>query len=147
MFSYFSDLIDYSKNFSFAKPLFVSLSALPWRFESDSDDDKNTGSPNGDTEVIVEEKTDEPSPYAVILHNDDYTTMDFVIEVLMKFFHKNKQEAVHLMLSVHHKGSAVAGIYSFEIAETKADQVMRHAKAHGFPLRCSIEPLNKREDV
>ena len=94
--------------------------------------------------VVVEEKrpdVDEPSKFAVVLHNDDYTTMEFVIEVLVQFFQKNQQEASQVMLKVHQHGSGLAGIYSFEIAETKVAQVLQHAKTKGFPLRCTVEPL------
>lgn len=82
----------------------------------------------------------EPPRYVVWLLNDDYTTMDFVIEILMKFFKKNKEEAAHIMLEVHHHGRGVAGIYSLEIAETKAEQVHDYAKSRGFPLRCEVNP-------
>ena len=77
---------------------------------------------------------------AVLLHNDDFTTMEFVIEVLAKFFRKNADEAAKIMLSVHYNGSGVAGIYPAEIAETKVSQVTDYAKAHGFPLKVTAEP-------
>lgn len=81
----------------------------------------------------------EPSRYAVVLHNDDYTTMEFVIEVLRRFFGKTGEDAARIMLKVHNEGRGVAGIYGFDIAETKAAQVEEHAKAHGYPLKCSVE--------
>ena len=92
--------------------------------------------------VAIEEeiKVEEPPKYAVLLHNDDYTTMEFVIEVLAKFFRKNADEATQIMLSVHHNGSGVAGIYPAEIAETKVSQVTDYAQAHGFPLKVTAEP-------
>lgn len=77
---------------------------------------------------------------AVLLHNDDYTTMEFVIEVLIRFFRRTPEEAVKIMLSVHEKGSGVAGIYPAEIAETKVAQVTEYAKAQGYPLRLTVEP-------
>ena len=83
----------------------------------------------------------EPPKYAVILHNDDYTTMEFVIEVLQRFFQKTHEEATRIMLSVHHQGKGVAGIYSFEIAETKVMQVTKHARQNGHPLMCTAEPV------
>lgn len=80
-----------------------------------------------------------PSRFAVLLHNDDYTTMEFVIEVLQRFFHKNGDDATEIMLRVHHQGKGVAGIYSFEIAETKVQQVNEFARSRGFPLKSSLE--------
>jgi ATP-dependent Clp protease adaptor protein ClpS len=82
----------------------------------------------------------EPPFYGVVLHNDDYTTMEFVIEVLRKYFHKRNEEAMQIMLKVHEQGKAIAGLYHLEIAETKVVQVHEYARAHGFPLKCSIEP-------
>jgi ATP-dependent Clp protease adaptor protein ClpS len=82
----------------------------------------------------------EPPHFAVILHNDDYTTMEFVISVLKKFFQKKEDEAVQIMLQVHQKGKGIAGIYSYEIAETKVMQVHEYAKSKGYPLMCSTEP-------
>ena len=95
-------------------------------------------------EVAIEEgkpKLKEPPKFAVILHNDDYTTMEFVVEVLQKFFHKNQQEAVEITMKIHHLGHGVAGIYSREIAETKAQQVNDEARTRGFPLKCTSEPM------
>ena len=83
----------------------------------------------------------EPGRYAVFLLNDDYTTMEFVVEVLLHFFHKSEAEAVQIMLQIHQQGKGVAGIYSFEIAETKSNQVHTFARARGFPLACSVEPV------
>lgn len=80
-----------------------------------------------------------PPKYAVILHNDDYTTMEFVVEVLQRFFHKRGEEAVQVMLQVHQQGQGVAGVYGHEIAETKAEQVNDYARAQGFPLKCSVQ--------
>lgn len=96
---------------------------------------------------IVEEKTQsrdqdalqEPPLYRVLLHNDDYTTMDFVVMVLQTVFHKNTEEATRIMLNVHHQGIGIAGIYTREIAETKVAIVHQMAKQHQFPLRCSLE--------
>ena len=82
----------------------------------------------------------EPPKMAVLLHNDDYTSMEFVIEVLIRFFKRTAEESVKIMLSVHERGSGVAGIYPAEIAETKVNQVMEYAKASGFPLRATVEP-------
>ena len=95
-------------------------------------------------ELAVEEgrpKLKEPSKHAVLLHNDDYTTMEFVIEVLRRFFQKTGEEATHIMLRVHQQGKGVAGIYTSDIAETKVVQVHEYAQSQGFPLKCSSEPV------
>jgi ATP-dependent Clp protease adaptor protein ClpS len=78
--------------------------------------------------------------YRVLFHNDDYTTMEFVVLVLMKFFHKTETEATHIMLSIHHKGMGVAGVYTKDVAETKVAQVGDYAKGHGMPLLVTAEP-------
>jgi len=82
-----------------------------------------------------------PSMYQVLMHNDDYTTMDFVVEVLEKVFRKSVTEANQIMLNIHHKGHGVCGIYPFEVAETKISQVHSLARNTGFPLRCSLEKV------
>lgn len=79
--------------------------------------------------------------YAVLLHNDDYTTMEFVIEVLSTFFGKSEDEAMAIMLQVHHQGRGVCGAYPFEIAETKVVQVSECARSRGYPLKCTMEEL------
>jgi ATP-dependent Clp protease adaptor protein ClpS len=84
-------------------------------------------------------KTKLPRMYKVILFNDDYTTMEFVIEVLQQFFTMNRERALQIMLKVHNEGSAVCGIYSRDVAETKVTQITEFAKQHGHPLRCSME--------
>jgi len=78
--------------------------------------------------------------YMVVFHNDDYTTKDFVVHVLMKFFYLSETESTHIMLSVHHKGYGVAGVFSRDIAETKALQVCQYAKQHQMPLKVTAEP-------
>lgn len=83
----------------------------------------------------------EPPRYAVFLHNDDYTTMEFVVEVLTLDFSRPYEEAMALMLKVHEEGKAVAGIYPFEIAESKVAKVTGKARASGFPLKLTLEPV------
>ncbi|MBD8512359.1 ATP-dependent Clp protease adapter ClpS [Photobacterium sp. WH77] len=80
-----------------------------------------------------------PSMYKVILNNDDYTPMDFVIEVLQKFFSMDLERATQLMLAVHYEGKAVCGIFTAEVAETKVAQVMMYAREHEHPLLCTME--------
>ena len=84
-------------------------------------------------------KTKYPKKYKVFLLNDDYTSMDFVIDVLMSIFHKEHEDAKKIMLEVHEKGKGLCGIYSFEVAETKVIQVKRKAKDNGFPLKALLE--------
>lgn len=81
-----------------------------------------------------------PPMYRVLLLNDDYTPMDFVVDVLRTVFHKSPAEAERIMLNVHEKGSGLCGIYTFETAETKVSRVRTKAKSAGFPLRCTMEP-------
>jgi ATP-dependent Clp protease adaptor protein ClpS len=80
-----------------------------------------------------------PRLYKVLLHNDDYTTMEFVIEVLQDIFAKSPAEAFRIMMHVHERGIGVCGAYPYEIAETKVAQVRERARGQGFPLRASVE--------
>jgi ATP-dependent Clp protease adaptor protein ClpS len=93
-------------------------------------------------DVELEDKPISANPrrYRVIFHNDDYTTQEFVVYVLMRFFHKSESEAQHIMLTVHFKGAAVAGVYTRDVAETKAQQVMDLARERGMPLMLTTEP-------
>lgn len=94
----------------------------------------------GDLATQKKSRVEKVRRYKVVLHNDNYTTQEFVVLVLKKFFQKDEAEATYIMLSVHHKGSGVAGVYTKDIAETKVAQVMSFAKEHGMPLRLSAEP-------
>ncbi len=100
------------------------------------DDDKE-----GRTGLVTKTrpKTKKPSLYRVLLLNDDYTPMEFVIIVLQKFFGKGQDEAARIMLMVHHKGSGICGVYTYEVAETKVTQVIDFARQHGHPLQCTME--------
>ncbi|QQO07924.1 ATP-dependent Clp protease adapter ClpS [Breznakiella homolactica] len=89
----------------------------------------------------IEEQLKEPEEFRVILLNDDYTTMDFVVEVLMHIFHKSLEDATRIMLDVHLKGRGMVGIYTYDIALTKADQVHSLARQNEFPLRCLVEKV------
>lgn len=80
-----------------------------------------------------------PSLYKVLLHNDDYTTMEFVVEVLRRVFKKSFEEATMIMLNVHRSGMGVCGVFTYEIAETKVDMVSALARERGFPLKCTME--------
>ncbi|MBI3557963.1 MAG: ATP-dependent Clp protease adapter ClpS [Deltaproteobacteria bacterium] len=106
------------------------------------DEDGSESEHDGDVAVDAAKPTlKEPPKFAVYLHNDDYTTMEFVIEVLARFFRKNHEEAVKIMLKVHHEGRGVAGVFTREIAETKVDQVTEYAKTHSHPLLCTAEEI------
>ena len=87
----------------------------------------------------VKKKVQPPPMYKVLLNNDDYTPMDFVIDVLMRFFNMDAEKANQLMLTVHYRGKAVCGIFTAEIAETKVMQVNQYARKHQHPLMCSME--------
>jgi ATP-dependent Clp protease adaptor protein ClpS len=90
-------------------------------------------------------KVERPKLYEVLLHNDDYTTQEFVVYVLMKFFQHDETAATQIMLHVHTKGIGVAGVYTYDIAETKANQVMRFAREHEMPLQCSVRRQSGNE--
>lgn len=95
----------------------------------------------GETGVVTKTrpKTEKPPLYKVLLLNDDYTPMEFVVHVLERFFGITNQQAVDIMLTVHKKGVAVVGVFSFEIAETKVTQVMDYARRNQHPLQCTME--------
>ena len=90
-------------------------------------------------ELSSELSLKEPKQYLVLLLNDDYTSMDFVIDVLMNIFHKTYQEAEQIMLDVHRKDKGVCGVYTYEVAETKVMQVSKLAREQGFPLKATME--------
>jgi ATP-dependent Clp protease adaptor protein ClpS len=95
----------------------------------------------GGMDEEVQEIVKEPPMFKVLLLNDDYTTMEFVVEVLMGVFAKTLEAATEIMLNVHQKGIGVCGVYPLEIAETKVDTVHSLAKERGFPLRCTLEEV------
>jgi ATP-dependent Clp protease adaptor protein ClpS len=103
---------------------------------SDNDDDFG-----GDSSVALETrpKTKRPPLYKVMLLNDDYTPMEFVVHILERFFGMNHSQAFEIMLTVHKKGVAIVGVFSHEIAETKVTQVMDFARRHQHPLQCTME--------
>jgi ATP-dependent Clp protease adaptor protein ClpS len=96
---------------------------------------------DGGTSVLTRTapKTKKPSRYKVLLLNDDYTPMEFVVLVLQQFFGKTSEDAYAIMMHVHQKGVGVCGVYTFEVAETKVTQVMDFAKQNGHPLQCTLE--------
>ncbi len=104
--------------------------------------DSQEGAGDPGIAVADETKVEEPKMYKVMLHNDDYTTMEFVIHVLMKFFNKNYDDAHGVMLKVHHEGVGLCGIYTFEVAESKSAKVNKYSRGKGHPLKSSIEPCD-----
>ena len=101
------------------------------------DDGRRDG--QGDTIVVTRTKTKKPSMYKVLLLNDDYTPMEFVVHILERFFAKGREEATRIMLHVHQTGVGVCGVYTYEVAETKVTQVMDFARQHQHPLQCTME--------
>jgi ATP-dependent Clp protease adaptor protein ClpS len=92
------------------------------------------------TESETRDELKRPSLYKVLMHNDNYTTREFVVEVLRSVFHHTETTATRIMLHVHHQGVGVAGVYPFEVAETKARKTEELAREHDFPLRLTLEP-------
>lgn len=110
----------------------------------DGNDDSSDGNNNGTgpgTGVVTKArpKTKKPSLYKVLLLNDDYTPMEFVVHILEQIFNKNRDEAVQIMLHVHRHGVGVCGVFTFEVAETKVAQVIEFARRHEHPLQCTME--------
>ncbi|UZP68463.1 ATP-dependent Clp protease adaptor ClpS [Desulfovibrio mangrovi] len=97
--------------------------------------------PDRQDQLLLDEDLQEPRKFKVLLHNDDYTTMEFVIAILVQVFRKTVQQATAIMLSVHEKGIGECGVYTAEVAETKVAIVHARARKEGFPLRCSMEEV------
>ena len=92
-----------------------------------------------ETESITHDVVTEPPMFRVLLHNDDFTTMDFVVQIVMGVFNKTFEEAAQIMLNVHRKGIGLCGVYTYEVAETKVDTVHSLARQHQYPLKCTME--------
>lgn len=95
--------------------------------------------PNTGVVVKTKPKTKKPSMYKVLMLNDDYTPMEFVVHVLERFFGKSREEATRIMLHVHRRGVGLCGVFTYEVAETKVTQVMDFARQHQHPLQCTLE--------
>jgi len=102
----------------------------------------NSDAPDRESEISVRERneTARPRRFAVVFHNDDYTTREFVVAVLVDLFNKTPTEATQIMLQVHYRGSGVAGVYSRDVAETKVEKVTQRAREAGHPLKVTAEP-------
>ena len=126
---------------------FLPLRGCPVR-ASDEDDDGGIGVNDGDGDDLggqvgvatkTRTRTKKPSQYKVLMLNDDYTPMEFVVMVLKRFFRMNLDQATRVMLHVHQKGVGVCGVYPYEVAETKVNQVMDCARENQHPLQCTLE--------
>jgi ATP-dependent Clp protease adaptor protein ClpS len=110
--------------------------------QNDGDDEgggPGDGRPGTGTVVKARAKTKKPSMYRVLLLNDDYTPMEFVVHILERFFNKSREAATEIMLHVHQRGVGVCGIYTYEVAETKVAQTIEFARRHQHPLQCTME--------
>jgi ATP-dependent Clp protease adaptor protein ClpS len=116
-----------------------SIAAFRSRMANDDNRSGGTGGPATSVITKVKPKTKRPSLYRVLILNDDYTPMEFVVHVLEKFFQKDAEAANKIMLHVHHHGIGECGIFTYEIAETKVTQVMDFARKHQHPLQCVME--------
>ena len=114
----------------------VAMTAVAPACGTDRRDDNGTS-----TGVVVKAKpkTKKPSMYKVLMLNDDYTPMEFVVHILERFFQKSREEATRIMMHVHRRGVGVCGVYTYEVAETKVTQVMDFARNHQHPLQCTME--------
>ena len=115
------------------------LKSVPFAGSNDDDNDRDDGDTGTGVATRTRSKTKKPNLYKVLLLNDDYTPMEFVIHVLERFFNKGRDEATRIMLHVHQKGVGVCGVFTFEVAETKVTQVMDFARQHQHPLQCTME--------
>ena len=135
--SFWCDRIDGERGLQSPPP--ISYFSLMQIYMAQDDDDKNDGRPGVGLATRTRPKTKKPSLYKVLLLNDDYTPMEFVVHVLERFFQKNREEATRIMLHVHRRGVGVCGVFTYEIAETKVTQVMDLARQNQHPLQCTIE--------
>jgi ATP-dependent Clp protease adaptor protein ClpS len=144
---------DALRNTAMTQPLFFKASTgvqdravrlrrgFPARAAGNDDNAKGPGDGRTTTGVVVKPrpKVKKPSMYKVLMLNDDYTPMEFVVHVLERFFAKSTEEATRIMLHVHQKGVGVCGVYTFEVAETKVNQTMELARKNQHPLQCTLE--------
>lgn len=121
--------------------LLLAYSPLWLSDDEDGADNDDNGDDDLDDGVITQTdvKTKRPQLYKVLMLNDDYTPMEFVVHVLQRYFRMNMEEATQVMLHVHQKGVGVCGVFPYDVAETKVNQVMDLAKKHQHPLQCTLE--------
>lgn len=127
------------KNVEVIQKMFEGIGFNMVLMQEDETPDNGEENPENGLALKTRPKTQKPSMYKVLLLNDDYTPMEFVVHVLESIFKKNRQEATDIMLHVHRRGVGVCGIYTFEVAETKVAQVMDFARANEQPLQCTME--------
>jgi ATP-dependent Clp protease adaptor protein ClpS len=101
---------------------------------------KNEPEEDGSVLTRKRQKTRTPRLYKVVLHNDDYSPMEFVVAILEQIFHLSLEDSTRIMLEVHKNGVGIAGLYTYEVAETKVEQVLTAARMHEHPLQCTMEP-------
>jgi len=104
-----------------------------------SDEDRNGDDGNSGVAIQTRTRTRKPPMYKVLMLNDDYTPMEFVVHVLERFFAKSREEATQIMLHVHRRGVGLCGVFTYEVAETKVNQVTEFARRNQHPLRCTLE--------
>jgi ATP-dependent Clp protease adaptor protein ClpS len=126
-----------------AVPVAARSSSSPLHAGTDGDNEGGGGKSGGDTSIGIATKTrakpKKPSMFKVLMLNDDYTPMEFVVLVLKRFFSMDLEQATRVMLHVHQRGVGVCGVFSYEIAETKVNQVMDFARKNQHPLQCTLE--------
>jgi len=125
-----------------SSPIMNSLTTASWSVNMagrDQDDQGDGPGPNVGIATRTRTRTKKPSLYKVLMLNDDYTPMEFVVHVLQQFFRMDMEEATRVMLHVHQRGVGVCGIFSYEVAETKVNQVMDFARQNQHPLQCTLE--------
>jgi ATP-dependent Clp protease adaptor protein ClpS len=127
-----------TSRFAFSAPA-AAVDPSPPRMGNDENRGGGAGGPATSVIAKVKPKTKRPNLYRVLILNDDYTPMEFVVHVLEKFFHKDVEAATKIMLHVHHHGIGECGVFTYEIAETKVTQVMDFARKHQHPLQCVME--------
>jgi len=123
---------DYNRRMTFLPP--ARAASRP-----DNDNDAETLSPDGNVAVKTRPSTKKPSMYKVYLLNDDYTPMDFVVQILEGVFNKSREDAMRIMLEVHQSGLGLCGVFTFEVAETKVTQTLNAARQAQHPLQCTME--------
>ena len=132
IFFYIYEIVEYMNG--------AQIAVKKWlTYMSDKNDQNDDGDLNTGIITKTRPKTKKPNLYRVLLLNDDYTPMEFVVYVLERFFNKGHEDAQRIMLHVHQKGVGVCGVYTFEVAETKVSQVMSFSRQHQHPLQCTME--------
>ena len=120
-------------------PYLTAVMAMRWIMSNDPDDDSGIGDSDTGVATRTRPRTKKPSNYKVLMLNDDYTPMEFVVLVLQRFFSMSIEDATRVMLQVHQQGIAICGVFTYEVAETKVSQVIDFARENQHPLQCTLE--------